>query len=109
MMNTRSRHALWDVWLETPPTEAQIERLLVQLREKVRVVKEVRHRFEPQGETILFLLAESHFALHTYPEHAYLSLDLYLCDARKEARSILRAICSELKVIREHYREVERG
>ena len=32
------------------------------------VLKFVDHAFEPQGYTALWLLAESHCALHTFPE-----------------------------------------
>lgn len=37
------------------------------------------HRFEPQGVTALLLLAESHVALHTWPERGQAALDLFSC------------------------------
>ncbi len=37
------------------------------------------HAFEPQGHTILYLLSESHFSIHTFPERSYIALDLYTC------------------------------
>jgi S-adenosylmethionine decarboxylase len=37
------------------------------------------HKFEPQGFTILYLLSESHFSIHTYPERNYAAIDLYTC------------------------------
>jgi S-adenosylmethionine decarboxylase len=37
------------------------------------------HTFDPQGHTILYLLSESHFSIHTFPEKAYIALDLYTC------------------------------
>ena len=43
------------------------------------------HRFPgPGGVTGLVLLAESHLALHTFPEHASLCLNLFCCVARAE-------------------------
>ena len=39
----------------------------------------VMHRFPGGGVTGFILLAESHIALHTYPEHAYLALDVFSC------------------------------
>ena len=32
------------------------------------VLRCVEHHFEPYGYTCLFLLGESHFAIHTFPE-----------------------------------------
>ncbi|HXG12426.1 MAG TPA: adenosylmethionine decarboxylase [Gemmataceae bacterium] len=37
------------------------------------------HRFPAGGVTGVLLLAESHIALHTYPEHGYLALDIFSC------------------------------
>jgi len=43
------------------------------------------HQFPgPAGITGLVLLAESHLALHTFPEHASLCLNLFCCRPRAE-------------------------
>jgi S-adenosylmethionine decarboxylase len=43
------------------------------------------HRFGgPGGITGLCLLAESHFACHTFPEHGSLTLNLFCCKPRPE-------------------------
>jgi S-adenosylmethionine/arginine decarboxylase-like enzyme len=34
--------------------------------------------------TILFLLGESHFSVHTYPEKRYIAMDLYTCRDYKD-------------------------
>jgi len=42
------------------------------------------HRFpEPGGVTGLYLLAESHLACHTYPEHGVATFNLYCCRPRE--------------------------
>mgnify|MGYP002507729587 CR=1 FL=1 len=38
-------------------------------------------KFEPQGVTLLALLAESHASIHTWPELGYAAVDLYTCGA----------------------------
>ncbi len=37
------------------------------------------HHFTPTGYTALVLLAESHAAIHTYPEHSTLYFSIYSC------------------------------
>jgi len=38
------------------------------------------HQFEPVGVTGVVLLAESHAAVHTWPERDYVTLDVYACN-----------------------------
>ena len=38
------------------------------------------HQFEPIGVTGVVLLAESHVAVHTWPERDYVTLDVYACN-----------------------------
>jgi len=38
------------------------------------------HRFEPHGVSVFVVLAESHLAIHTWPEHATASLDIFVCN-----------------------------
>ena len=38
-------------------------------------------KFEPQGVTLLALLAESHASIHTWPCEGYCAIDLYTCGA----------------------------
>lgn len=42
---------------------------------------EVFHVFHPQGVTALALLAESHIAIHTWPELRYAAIDIFTCGA----------------------------
>ena len=56
-----------------------IVRILALTLAKPRVL----HRFGGEaGITALFLLSESHLAIHTFPEHRALTLNLYCCKAR---------------------------
>jgi S-adenosylmethionine decarboxylase proenzyme len=50
------------------------------------------HKFSPQGYTLVVLLAESHFAVHTYPEYSTIYFHLYSCGEKDE-----KIIFSELK------------
>ena len=43
------------------------------------VLEVVEKHFEPFGYTALFLLSESHFAIHTFPEHNETYIELSSC------------------------------
>ena len=43
------------------------------------ILSKTQHSFSPRGTTILYMLTESHFSIHTFPEHNYAAIDLYSC------------------------------
>jgi S-adenosylmethionine/arginine decarboxylase-like enzyme len=43
------------------------------------VLSFVEYNFEPQGYTALWLLSESHFAIHTFPEEGKSYIELSSC------------------------------
>lgn len=45
----------------------------------LNIVSESGHQFEPFGVTYVFVLAESHLSIHTYPENGNAYLDLFTC------------------------------
>lgn len=47
------------------------------------VLAEIDHHFQPQGWTKLFLLAESHLAIHTFPENQKTYWELSSCSLPK--------------------------
>jgi len=46
---------------------------------KVEVLNISQHKFEPQGFTLVALLAESHISFHTFPEKGVTSFDFFTC------------------------------
>ena len=48
-------------------------------KSKVTVLEISRHKFEPQGFTLVALLAESHMSFHTFPEKNIISFDFFTC------------------------------
>ncbi len=46
---------------------------------KLTILEKKIHKFEPQGLTGIYLLSESHFSYHSWPEKGMISLDLYTC------------------------------
>lgn len=46
----------------------------------------VEHRFKPYGYTVLWLLGESHLAIHTFPESSRSYIELASCNEWKYQR-----------------------
>lgn len=43
------------------------------------VLHRFAHKFQPQGVTVLYALAESHISAHSFPELGSITLDCYTC------------------------------
>ena len=43
------------------------------------VLNLISNKFEPQGVTVIALLAESHISIHTWPESNYSAVDIFTC------------------------------
>jgi spermidine synthase len=63
---------------------------------KVEVLNISHHKFEPQGFTLVALLAESHMSFHTFPEKNVISFDFFTC-GKKSPLVALNIIKKEIK------------
>jgi S-adenosylmethionine decarboxylase proenzyme len=79
----------------------------------LQVVGDAFHQFEPHGVTGTVLLAESHLAIHTWPETGFVTLDIYVCnyqtDNTNKALNLYGALRSYFKPVRENFSQVSRG
>jgi S-adenosylmethionine decarboxylase len=59
----------------------KVEKILTDaaLYAKARIVDVVFHTFNPHGISGVIVIAESHLAIHTWPEFNYASVDIYTC------------------------------
>ncbi len=73
---------------------------------KARIVETRFHEFSPQGFAGVLLLAESHLSMHTWPEHGYAAVDIFMCgsaDLDAAARSLIEQMGASrwsLKILR---------
>lgn len=65
-------------------------------------------RFVPQGVAALYLLAESHFSFHSWPELGYAALDFYTC-GKCEPSNAVRLVSTGVKARRIDRIWIERG
>lgn len=73
------------------------------------LLHEVSHRFHPQGVTALGLIAESHLAIHTWPEYSYAAVDVFTCGNRADAEKACRYLARTFQAGRYSLKSVARG
>jgi S-adenosylmethionine decarboxylase len=49
------------------------------IKAQATVVQSTFHKFAPQGVSGVVVIAESHLAIHTWPESGYVAVDLFTC------------------------------
>ena len=63
------------------------------------IIGESFHQFHPQGVTGILAIAESHFCIHTWPEHGYAAADIFTCgtsfDPHRAARILIERLESK--------------
>ncbi len=77
-------------------------------------VGELFHRFpEPGGVTGVVLLAESHLAVHTWPELDAVTVDVYVCnlggDNSARARAVMAALVGAFAPAEALQQQLQRG
>lgn len=67
------------------------------------------HKFQPQGITGIVLLAESHMAIHVWPEFNYTAIDIYTCGDKSNPVKALEHLKKELKPQKVEIKKIKRG
>lgn len=72
-------------------------------------VGEIFHQYEPYGVTGVFLLAESHLSIHTWPEYDYVAVDVFTCSEGTDPRAILEIMRRKFRPGRYEEEVMDRG
>jgi S-adenosylmethionine decarboxylase proenzyme len=79
----------------------------------LNIVGDVFHQFQPQGVTGTVLLAESHLAIHTWPEEKFVTVDVYVCnymeDNTQKALKLYATLKAYFKPAQENFLQAPRG
>lgn len=67
------------------------------------------HKFSPQGVSGMIIIAESHFAIHTWPEHSYAAVDLFTCGQSIKPEPGLNYLAQVLKSKHQTTNVINRG
>jgi len=89
----------------------EIEKILIGATKAAKSIplKVTIHKFSPQGMTGVVLLAESHIALHSWPEFNYLAIDIFTCGDKAKPRRALNYLKKVFKPKKVEVKEIKRG
>ncbi len=60
------------------------------------IVNETAFTFQPQGVSAVLLLAESHVAIHFWPEKGKITVDIHICDFHQDNQPKARHLADRL-------------
>lgn len=64
---------------------------------KTTIVSSTFHTFNPHGVSGVVVIAESHLAIHTWPEYGYAAVDVFTCGETVDPAVATRALQEYLK------------
>ena len=67
------------------------------------------HYFSPQGVSGVVVIAESHLAIHTWPEHGYAAVDIFTCGTKVDPWKAFDYLKSALDSKKSSVNEIRRG
>ncbi|HDM70392.1 MAG TPA: S-adenosylmethionine decarboxylase proenzyme [Thermotogales bacterium] len=113
-MRSLGRHLLAEFY----DCDSNILRDLEMIREYLKKAAEVAnativnwtfHQFSPQGVSGVVVIAESHLAIHTWPEYRYAAVDLFTCGEDVDPWRAFDFLKEKLKAKRTDVKEELRG
>jgi S-adenosylmethionine decarboxylase len=111
---SNGRHLILDLYgcdQEILDDYEELERLLqVALNMAgAKILRIFGEKFQPQGVTLLALLAESHASIHSWPELGYAAIDLYTCGDTTNTHKAAEFLKSKLKAKQSEEKELVRS
>ncbi len=106
------RHAICEFWGASNLDSIDVaERALRTAAEVggVTLIEVFVHQFAPHGVSGIAVIAESHLALHTWPEHGYLAADFFTCGDSADIEAIVGVLRDAFAAERVDVRYLTRG
>lgn len=76
---------------------------------KATVVAESFHEFKPYGVSGAVIIQESHYTIHTWPEHGYAAVDLFYCGGTVKVHRAVEVLREKFQPERIKFLVVRRG
>jgi S-adenosylmethionine decarboxylase len=107
------RHLILDLYDCEPASLDDYDKLEEWLRAALlmanaTILRIIGEKFQPQGVTLLALLAESHASIHTWPEIGYAAVDLYTCGNTTNTQKAADFLSCKLKAGKVEQKDLQR-
>jgi S-adenosylmethionine decarboxylase len=79
------------------------------VKSNATIVNSVFHRFSPHGVSGVVVIAESHLAVHTWPEYNYAAVDLFTCGSSVNPWVAFEILKDGLRAEQFTINEIKRG
>ncbi len=79
------------------------------VKSNATIVNSAFHRFNPHGVSGVVVIAESHLAIHTWPEYNYAAVDLFTCGSSVNPWKAFEVLKNRLEALHYTTRELKRG
>jgi S-adenosylmethionine decarboxylase len=79
------------------------------VKSEATVVAESFHEFKPYGVSGAVIIQESHYTIHTWPEHGYAAVDLFYCGGTVRVHKAVEVLQERFKPERIKFLVVRRG
>ena len=91
--------------------EGAVEAYMVEAARRcgATIVNKCFHRFSPHGVSGVVVIAESHLAIHTWPEHGYAAVDLFTCGATLRPEECFAFLTEAFRSRRHTTKTIARG
>lgn len=113
-MRMLGQHSLFDLHGCDPALLADERTVRLVLLDAVRksggtIVTDFFHQFSPHGVSGVVVIAESHLAIHTWPERGFAAVDLFTCSTALDHEQVEKWVASALAARRVDRRIFPRG
>lgn len=88
-----------------------VQSAMEQAADSVRAskVQSIFHRFDPFGVSGVIVIQESHFAIHTWPEHQYATIDFFTCVIETDLEKVITVLSGLFQARRSSHHYQFRG
>ena len=107
-----AKHVILELWEASNTNSAPTVRKA--LRDacrcgNLRLDKVLIHQFSPHGVSGVAIIAESHIAIHTWPEYAFAAVDIYSSNSDADIDEVAKVIKSAFSPCHANQVKIRRG
>jgi S-adenosylmethionine/arginine decarboxylase-like enzyme len=110
-LKTEGIHIILDIWLTKNIPWRKLKNVFAKLlTDSGQMILSFQEwEYHPYGNSGVFLIAASHASIHTYPEHKYVSFDIYSCKTDFNYTQLIKRLYGMITIESTNVTFVNRG